>query len=136
MTRRHLRIYIAGPIQGPDLLHSLANIDAGQAYTAKLFQLGFSPFPVFCDAAFIQRVRPVPPIGDVYAYSCAWLRAADAMFVMPGSESSRGVAQEVAEAGKAGVPVFHDLVDLCAWADAQSVNPSFEAEKALAEGDD
>ena len=134
--RRHIRVYVAGPIQGPDFLHSLANLESGQAWTAKLFQLGFSPFPVFCDASFIQRVRPIPPIGEVYAYSCAWLRAADAMLVLPGSESSRGVTQEITVACKAGVPVIHDLTDLCAWADKREVNPSFEAEQILARGDD
>lgn len=134
-TRRNLRIYVAGPIQGVDLLHSLANMEHGQAFTAKIFQLGFAPFPVFSDAAFIQRVRPIPNIRDVYEYSLAWLRAADAMIVMDGWEKSAGCMAEMREAEKCGVPVFHDITDLCAWADMQIV-PDKTIEETLGRSDD
>ena len=134
-TRRNLRIYVAGPIQGVDLLHSLANLEHGQAFTAQVFQLGFSPFPVFSDALFIQKVRPVPPISDVYNYSLAWLRAADAMIVMDGWEHSKGCAAEMKEAEKMGVPIFHDITDLCAWADSQIV-PDKTIEETLGRSDD
>jgi hypothetical protein len=121
-TRRSFRVYVAGPIQGQKgLLDSLANLENGQKVTAQLFQLGFSPFPVFCDATFIQKVRPVPPIQDVYNYSLQWLAVSDAMFVMEGSEHSAGVRQEVARAKEMGIPVFHDFTDLTAWADNQII---------------
>ena len=136
MNRRDLRLYVAGPIQGPDLIHSLANIEHGQQFTARLFQLGFSPFPVFCDASFIQKVRPIPPIQDIYDYSLAWLKGADAMIVMDGWERSRGCLAEIEAAKVAGVPVFHDITDLCAWADRQNINPMSDAEKIIAESDD
>lgn len=119
MTRRHLRIYVAGPIQGANLLESLANIENGLQWQTKLFQLGFSPFPVFSDYNFIMKLRPVPPIGDVYNYSLAWLRVADAMLVLPGSESSKGVAQERKEAERLAIPVFDDVIALCSWADCK-----------------
>jgi hypothetical protein len=136
-TRRSFKIYVAGPIQGPDLLHSLANLEAGQSFTAKVFQLGFAPFPVFTDAAFIQKVRPVPPIQDVYNYSLTWLKAADAVIVMPKWEHSRGCQAEIKEAEKNGIPTFFDLVDLCAWADKQII-PTAESniDEILAKGDD
>jgi hypothetical protein len=136
MTRRQLRLYVAGPIQGADLLHSLSNIDHGQLFTARLFQLGFAPFPVFCDASFIQRVRPVPAIKDVYEYSLAWLRGADAMIVMDGWEKSNGCKAELAEATRLAVPVFFDIADLCAWADRQNINPTDDAIQQIARSDD
>jgi len=119
MNRRNLKVYVAGAIQGESLLHALRNIDHGQAMTAKVFQLGFSPFPVFCDATFIQRVRPVPPIQDVYNYSLEWLKASDAMFCIEGWEKSVGCKAEIAIAKEYGIPVFFDLVDMCAWADRE-----------------
>jgi len=134
MTRRHLRIYVAGAIQGETLLHSLRNFDEGQSWTAKVFQLGFSPFPVFSDYAFIQKVRPVPNIREVYAYSLAWLRVADAMFVTPGWERSTGCKQEIAECERLAIPVFHDLHELSAWADGKTSVPNID--EILARGDD
>jgi hypothetical protein len=121
VTRRSIRVYMAGAIQGESLLHSLANIENGQAWTAKVFQVGFSPFPVFSDGTFIQKVRPVPPIIEVYDYSMSWLRCSDCLFLVPGYEKSVGCRQEIAEASKLGIPVFDALDDLCEWGDRQVI---------------
>lgn len=135
-TRRSFRVYIGGPIQGPTLLDSLANIDNGEKWQAKLFQLGFSPFPVFSDYSFIMRTRPVPPIQEVYRYSLQWLKVADAMLVIEGWEKSTGCRAEMQEAERSGVPVFHDVTDLCAWADKQIVPVIPSLDEALSQGDD
>jgi hypothetical protein len=135
-TRRSFKVYVAGPIQGQKgLLDSLANLEHGQKATAQLFQLGFSPFPVFCDHLFIQKVRPVPPIQDVYNYSLEWLKASDAMYVLPGWEHSTGCKAEMKEAERSGVPIFHDVTDLCAWADKQII-PDHSIEETLGRSDD
>lgn len=117
MTRRDIRVYIGGPISGANILESLRNLDFGQAMTAKVFQLGFSPFPVFSDFSFIQRVRPVPAINDVYNYSLEWLKVSDAMLVIDGWEKSTGCKQEMRVAQEHDIPIFFDVVELCAWAD-------------------
>jgi hypothetical protein len=131
-TRRNFAVYVAGPIQGNSgLLQSLANLEHGQKVTAQLFQLGFSPFPVFCDATFIQKVRPVPPIQDVYNYSLEWLKRSDAMYVLPGWEHSTGCKAEMREAEKAGVPI----TDLTAWADSQII-PDKTVQEILGRSDD
>lgn len=136
-TRRNFKVYVAGPIQGTGgLLHSLANLEHGQKVTAQLFQLGFSPFPVFCDATFIQKVRPIPAIQDVYNYSLEFLKVCDAMFVLPGWEHSTGCKAEMAEAERSAVPIFHDITDLCAWADRQIIPPIAGMEQQLARSDD
>lgn len=135
-TRRSFRIYIGGPIQGENLLHSLRNIDNGESWQAKLFQLGFSPFPVFSDFSFLMRVRPVPNIQDIYNYSLQWLKVADAMLVIEGWEKSTGCRAEMAEAERSGVPIFHDVVELCAWADKQIIPPMPSIDEMLSKGDD
>jgi len=117
MTRRDIKVYVAGPIHGVNMLHTLANIDNGESWTAKIFQLGFSPFPVFCDYTFVKRVRPVPQIQDVYNYCVAWLRSADALFMIPGWENSTGSLAEKKIAEEEHIPIFTDLVEMKAWAD-------------------
>jgi hypothetical protein len=136
MDRRSLRIYVAGPIQGETVLQTLKNIDNGLKHTVNLFQLGFSPFPVFSDFQFIMRSRPVPKIEDVYAYSLAWLRVSDAVFCIDGWEKSKGVAQEISEAGKYKIPVFHDVTDLCAWAETKNAPLWKIIDEVLAKSDD
>jgi hypothetical protein len=135
-TRRSFKVYVAGPIQSPKgLIDALANIEKGNKVTAQLFQLGFSVFPVFCDYVFLQKVRPIPPIQDIYNYSLEWLKVSDAMFVLEGWEHSTGCKSEMREAEKSGVPIFHDVTELCAWADRQII-PDRTIEETLGRSDD
>jgi hypothetical protein len=135
-TRRSFKVYCAGPIQSQKgLIDALANIEKGNKVTAQLFQLGFSVFPVFCDYVFLQKVRPVPPIQDIYNYSLEWLKVSDAMFVMEGWEHSTGCKAEMRVAEQNGIPIFHDVTDLTAWADRQ-ILPSKEIEEILGRSDD
>jgi len=108
-------LYPAGPIQGKDLLESLRNINRGIDWTAKLREMGFSPFPVFEDFQDIMRTRDVP-IESIYEMSLAWLRKADCMFLLPGWEGSKGAREERRVAEECGIPVFEDLIELRAWA--------------------
>jgi hypothetical protein len=111
-------VYPAGPIQGKDLLESLRNINAGMDWTARLRELGFAPFPVFCDYADIMRTKDVPMGGPtgVYEMSLAWMRHADCLFMLPGWESSKGAREERRIAEEQGIPVFDDLEILKRWA--------------------
>lgn len=138
--RRRFRIYMAGAIQGTTLLDSLANLEHGNQWTARVFAAGFSPFPVFSDEQFLRIVRPVPPIADVYGYSMAWIPASDAMMLIPGWTASRGANAERKEAERLGKPVFESLDDLCAWADdiiaAAAIDPVEAAERIMQRSDD
>lgn len=140
VKRRNIKVYPAGPIQGSTIAHTLANMEAGNMWTARLFQLGFSPFPVFSDEGFIRKVRPIPGITDIYNYSLEWLKVADAMLLIEGWEKSTGAQQEVAFAERHGVPVFYDVVDLCAWADMRAAKhmelENAYIEEQLRKGDD
>lgn len=135
-TRRDLRIYIAGPIQGNSLLESFANIDNGEKWQAKVFQLGFSPFPVFSDYSFLMKVRPVPHIQEVYNYSLTWLAAADAVLLIDGWNKSRGVKGEISEAERRNIPIFDDIGELCKWADFKILPVDNSVDAILARSDD
>jgi hypothetical protein len=138
--RRQFKIYMAGPIQGANLLESIANMEHGNQWTAKVFAAGFSPFPVFADEQFLRLVRPVPHIEAVYAYSLAWLAAADAVMLIPGWAASRGALAERKEAERLGKPCFESIQELCDWADAvarlDDMDPVREAEKIINRSDD
>ena len=138
--RRRFRIYMAGAIQGATLLDSLANLEHGNQWTARVFAEGFSPFPVFADEQFLRLVRPVPPIADVYGYSMAWIPASDAVMLIPGWAGSRGANAERKEAERLGKPCFESLDDLCAWADGvlalEAIDPVEAAERIMRMSDD
>ena len=114
-SKRDIRIYVAGKIQGSTLLESLKNINEGQDFTAMIFKLGYSPYPVFTDMEFLMRVSPAPSIEEVYAYSRTWLKASDVMIVIPGWEKSVGVAKEIECAKENDTPVFFTVEMLDAW---------------------
>jgi len=104
-----ITVYPAGPIQGKDLLTALRNINAGMDWTAKLREMGFAPFPVFCDYADIMRTKDVPMEGSkgVYEMSLAWMRKADCVFMLPGWEYSRGARAERLQAQALRIPVHY-----------------------------
>lgn len=110
-----LCVYIAGPIQGPTLLDSLANIGRGKAACARVLEAGMAPHPLWADHEIIERC-PGITIQQVYAYSAAWLRKADAVLMLPGWERSRGAQRELAEAEELGIPVFYSEADLSTYA--------------------
>jgi hypothetical protein len=138
--RRRFKVYVAGPIQGANILDTLANMEHGNQWTARVFAAGFSPFPVFADEQFLRIVRPVPHIEDVYAYSLAWLRVSDAVLLIPGWAGSRGAQAERKEAERLSKPCFESIDDLCAWADgliaAAAVHPVAAAERIINRSDD
>lgn len=138
--RRRFAVYVAGPIQGATVMDTLANMEHGNQWTARLFAAGFSPFPVFADEQFLRIVRPVPRIEDVYAYSLTWLRRADAVILIPGWAGSRGANAERKEAERLGKPCFESVDELCAWADGvialEHVDVVVEAERILSRSDD
>ena len=108
-----IAVYIAGAIQGENIIETLHNINHGVEWTARLRQLGYSPFPVFED--FMDIMRADVTIEQVYEASIVWLKRADVMFVVPGYERSQGTQAEIDVARESGIPVFFDLERLADW---------------------
>ena len=138
--RRRFKVYVAGPIQGANILETLANMEHGNQWTARVFAAGFSAFPVFSDEQFLRLVRPIPRIEDVYAYSLAWMAVSDAVLMIPGWQASRGATAEIKEADRLGKPIFEDITSLETWADnliaLEDIDPVRVAEDIMRRGDD
>ena len=55
-------------------------------------------------------------VEDYYNYSITWLEASDAVWVLPNSEHSKGTQAEVKRAIELGIPVYHSLEAVRAFA--------------------
>ncbi len=104
------RVYVAGAIQGKDLLSSFTNIRNGIKLSVEVLQAGYSPFSPFIDFQF-SLVKEIT-IEQYYAYSMSWLEVADAVLLVPGYEDSKGTAKEIARARELNIPVFVTLSGL------------------------
>ncbi len=116
------RVYIAGPISKGDMLHNVRQAD--EAFIA-LLRAGFAPFcphwSVYHGSAHRQgRESIVSALADALPNNTThadwmgadlpWVRVAEAVLRLPGE--SIGADLEVAEAVKAGIPVFADVAEL------------------------
>jgi hypothetical protein len=68
------------------------------------------------------------------------MEKADAVYMMPGWEHSKGANAERKEAERHGVPIFYKIERLIEWADAlieaQRIDPVIEAERLINRSDD
>ena len=101
------KIYIAGAIQGKDLLESLNNIRKGIKLSVEVLKANFAPFSPFIDFQY-SFIEPIT-IDEYYAYSMAWLEVSDALLLVPGYENSKGTQAEIKRAQELGIPVFTSL---------------------------
>jgi len=104
------KIYIAGAIQGKDLLESLNNIRKGIKLSVEVLKANFAPFSPFIDFQY-SFIEPIT-IDEYYAYSMAWLEVSDALLLVPGYENSKGTQAEIKRAHELGIPVFTSLTAL------------------------
>lgn len=114
-----IKVYIAGAYSDNNVLGVLRNIGRGQYWGAELFKRGFAPFVPWFDKEFvIQNFDYEFEVKQFYEYSMIWLHASDAVFVVPdvpglrSYKDSKGTLAEIAEAEKAGIPVFYDIDNL------------------------
>ena len=108
------RVYIAGPISGPDVIAILGNIRRGLQLSHKVLRAGFQPFSPFTD--FLFSLMGEVSIEEYYEYSMSWLRVSDCVLLVEGWESSKGTLKEIEEAESLGIPVFLRVQDLEKWA--------------------
>jgi hypothetical protein len=118
MDAKMKRVYIAGPYSGPDVLTVLQNIGRGERIAANVFLLDMAPFCPWHDKSFaIECPDTTLTVDQFYQYSLAWLEVSDAVFLVPGWESSKGTLAEIARAKELGIPVFENLGELLEWRD-------------------
>jgi hypothetical protein len=119
MEAHPIRVYVAGAYSADNVLDVLHNIRRGIRMSTKLFIMGYAPFSPWLDYHFLLQVSE-EEAADItvemfYQYSIAWLAVADALLVLPNSESSVGTQREITKAKELGIPIFYHIRDLQVW---------------------
>jgi len=82
-----------------------------------VFFAGFAPFAPWLDYLYSLMSEREIPIEMFYEMGLAWLRASDAVLVLPYTEYHKGVVAEVEEAKRLGIPVFETITELVQYRD-------------------
>ncbi len=98
------RIYLAGPYSANNIIQVLTNIHDGMRVATALLKQGYSVFTPWLDHQFHFYDRSLT-ITEYYNYSMAWLEVADALWVLPHSENSKGTQDEIIHAQELGILV-------------------------------
>lgn len=112
-----LKIYVAGAYSSDNVLTVFANMRRGIRMATRLFMMGYAPFCPWLDFHFCLSAKEEDHItvNMFYQYSLAWLRASDAVLVLPGFENSKGTLAEIQEALDCNIPVFYSVTKLEEW---------------------
>ena len=97
-----MKIYIAGPYSGTDVITILSNIRQGIEAAAKLMREGHQVYCPFLD--FLIGLMPGETIDKkIYQKnSLSFIGWCDKVVLLPGWENSRGVKRELDMAGDLG----------------------------------
>ncbi len=116
MAQRRNYVFISGPYTG-EYTHDAAsyfkiemNITRAHEVSAALARLGYGFFCPHTHSAHNEVIMPEVLPEYWYELDCHFLRACDALLVLPGY--SKGVEKEMELARSLGMPVFHNLLDL------------------------
>lgn len=106
------RIFICGPISG-DHITFLNNIKEGTEVSARLIQLGYSPYCPHVD--FLYHFTSITLTLDQYRNHCKpWLEVSDAVLLVRESQNV-GVVDELKMVAALDKPLFHGLQEFEMW---------------------
>jgi len=112
-----IKVYVAGAYTAPTVVQVLANMRRGIDAAVQIAKLGMAPYCPWLDFQYgLVSAMPVEVYKEI---SMEWLRASDAVFVVPGWENSKGTMAEIQEATDRYIPVFFSLRSLVNWAMGQ-----------------
>ncbi len=101
------RVYVAGKLNS-DACGYIKNIHKMIIWAEKVKKLGFAVFVPGLD--FLQGVLFGDwEYSDYFDNSQPWLDSADAVFLVPGWETSEGTKREIERAKKQNIPIYTDL---------------------------
>ena len=108
------RLYVAGPYSSSSMCTALDNMRRGMRKATEKFLEGWAPFCPWMDFHYSLMLREGESltVEDYYAYSIAWLRVADAMYVLKGWETSKGTLAEIEIAKELGIPIMWEEVEV------------------------
>ena len=108
------RVYVAGPLNAMAVEY-LHHVHTMMEYAERLRLAGFAVYVPALD--FLMGVKfGYQHYEEYFNNSQPWLDAADAVFLCPGWEHSKGTAREIQRAKSHGIPTFTDLTAIRAWA--------------------
>lgn len=123
-------IYIAGPYRASTVAEVKQNILAADATSVEVCKLGMNLYPV-CphkNTEFFEGLRD----GEYFIDGTFELMSrCDAVLIVLSKDmktsinydTSEGTIGEVKGARRLGIPVFHSLLDLRAWANSENMKP-------------
>lgn len=123
-----LLVYIAGPYRAPTVAEVKQNILAADATSVEVCKMGMNVYPV-CphkNTEFFEGLRD----GEYFIDGTFELMSrCDAVLIVLSKDTktsinydtSEGTIGEVKGAKRLGIPVFHSLLDLRVWANAESM---------------
>jgi len=101
------RVYIAGKLND-DACGYIKNVHRMIMWAEKVRKLGYAVFVPGID--FLQGVIFGDwEYKDYFNNSQPWLDASDAIFLVPGWETSEGTKREIERAKANGIPVYSDI---------------------------
>ena len=101
------RVYVAGRLNGMACDY-IKNVHKMIETAEEVRKAGFS---IYVPALDFLMGAVIGDYGyyDYFDNSQPWLEVSDAIFLVPGWETSSGTAKEIAKANKFEIPVFEDL---------------------------
>ncbi len=112
------RIYLAGKYSADNIMDILNNIKTGINAAAFLVKAGYNVFCPFLDFQMALSGYSLTK-EEFQRNSMAWVEVSDAVFVLPGWETSGGAKREIERATELDIPVFYDFVSLGMWRDCR-----------------
>jgi len=108
-----IKVYVAGAYTAPTVVQVLENMRRGIDAAVQVAKLGMAPYCPWLDFQYgLVSAMPVEVYKEI---SMEWLRASDAVLVVPGWENSEGTKAEIQEAVNRDIPVFFSLRSLVRW---------------------
>ena len=118
-------IYVAGRFSAPDQWQRARNVRAAESLAFAVAEAGAMPLnPLNNTHNFFGTLT------DAFWYegTLELMRRCDAVILVPGWEGSKGVAAELAEARRRGLPVFERIEQLKKWLKVREEAPSIPAQ--------
>jgi hypothetical protein len=101
------RVYIAGKLNGKAIDY-IRNLHRMIVWAEQVRKLGLSCFVPGLDL-LLGLVSDYETYDDYFNPSQSWLDVSDAVFLVPGWETSPGVKHEIERANYNGIPIFDSL---------------------------
>lgn len=112
-----LIVYVAGSYRAEHPYQVNNNIQTAKEYGDILIQLGIMPLIPHKNTEHCEGLNS----SEFFLEGTMELmRRSNAVFVIPGFETSSGTLGEIAEAENLRIPVFYDMQDLRTWVFRQS----------------